>query len=198
MHVPSGESQTIELLSFDEALTLSGRSGGYDADKWLYVPDFYTEYRYILGVRGSSSYRVKVGAAAFGYAFHEVGYWIRSVIGGLRMMVSGQVGLQDLSGPVGVVEVIGDTYEESKEDGAIYIIWNLMNIAILLSANLGVINLLPLPALDGGRLVFLVIEAIRGRRMDQRIEGRVHFAGLMLLMALMIVVLFSDVGKLIR
>lgn len=52
MHIPSGESCTIELLPFEEALALSGRSGGYDAEKWLYVPDFYTEYRYILGTRG--------------------------------------------------------------------------------------------------------------------------------------------------
>ena len=52
MHIPSGSSQTIDLLSFEEALALSGRSGGYDVEKWLYVPDFYTEYRYILGTRG--------------------------------------------------------------------------------------------------------------------------------------------------
>ena len=52
MHIPSGASQTVELLSFHEAMELSGRSGGYDAKKWLYVPDFYTEYRYILGTRG--------------------------------------------------------------------------------------------------------------------------------------------------
>ena len=52
MHIPSGASQTVELLSFPEALALSGKSGGYDAETWLYVPDFYTEYRYILGTRG--------------------------------------------------------------------------------------------------------------------------------------------------
>ena len=52
MHIPSGQSQTLELLPFDEALALSGRSGAYDAEKWLYVPDFYTEYRYLLGTRG--------------------------------------------------------------------------------------------------------------------------------------------------
>ena len=52
MHIPSGQSQTVTLLRFDEALALSGRSGGYDAETWLYVPDFYTEYRYILGTRG--------------------------------------------------------------------------------------------------------------------------------------------------
>ena len=52
MHIPSGASSTVELLGFDEALAASGRSGGYDAEKWIYVPDFYTEYRYILGTRG--------------------------------------------------------------------------------------------------------------------------------------------------
>ncbi len=52
MHIPSAQSQTIELLPFAQALSLSGRSGDYDAAKWLYVPDFYTEYRYILGLRG--------------------------------------------------------------------------------------------------------------------------------------------------
>ena len=54
MHIPSGASQTIELLSFSDALALSGRSGGYDADKWLYIPDFYTEYRYLLGTKGKN------------------------------------------------------------------------------------------------------------------------------------------------
>lgn len=52
MHIPSGASQTIELLSFEDALSLSGKGDAYDSDKWLYVPDFYTEYRYILGTRG--------------------------------------------------------------------------------------------------------------------------------------------------
>ena len=52
MHIPASKSQEIELMSFEDALSHSGRSGEYDADKWLYVPDFYTEYRYILGERG--------------------------------------------------------------------------------------------------------------------------------------------------
>lgn len=53
MHIPSGASQTVELLSFDTAMELSGRDGSYDNEKWLYVPDFYTEYRYILGTKGA-------------------------------------------------------------------------------------------------------------------------------------------------
>ena len=54
MHIPSGASQTIDILSFDDALAASGRRGDYDAAEWLYVPDFYTEYRYILGTRGEN------------------------------------------------------------------------------------------------------------------------------------------------
>ena len=77
------------------------------------------------------------------------------------------------------------------------IILNLMNIGILITANLGVMNLLPLPALDGGRLVFLIIEAIRGKRVSSDKEGMVHFAGFALLMVLMVVVMFNDIMKLV-
>ena len=75
---------------------------------------------------------------------------------------------------------------------------NLANITILLSANLGVMNLLPIPALDGGRLVFLLIEAIRGKPISREKEGFVHMVGLVFLMALMIFVMFNDVFKLVK
>ena len=71
----------------------------------------------------------------------------------------------------------------------------MLNISIFLTANLGVMNLLPIPALDGGRLVFLIIELIRGKRIDPEKEGMVHFVGLMLLMLLMVMVMFNDVRK---
>ena len=72
----------------------------------------------------------------------------------------------------------------------------LINFTILLSANLGVMNLLPIPALDGGRLVFLIIEAVRGKPIDKEKEGMVHMAGMMVLLALMVLILFNDVRKL--
>ena len=72
----------------------------------------------------------------------------------------------------------------------------MLNWTILLSANLGVMNLLPLPALDGGRLVFLIIEAIRGKGVDPEKVGMVHFIGICLLMALMVVIMFNDIRKL--
>ena len=112
------------------------------------------------------------------------------------MLFTGQVGINDMAGPVGVVSIIDDTYKESAADGGFYIWLNMLNISILLTANLGVMNLLPLPALDGGRLVFLILEAIRGKRVDPEKEGMVHFVGLMLLMVLMVVVMFNDIRKL--
>ena len=84
-----------------------------------------------------------------------------------------------------------------KSSGVFYIWLNIFNISILLSANLGVMNLLPIPALDGGRLVFLLIEAVRRKRLNPELEGRVHLVGLMALMVLMVLVLFSDIRKLI-
>lgn len=54
MHIPACQSQSVDILSFDEAMSLSGQSGAYDSEKWLYIPDFYTEYRYILGTRGDN------------------------------------------------------------------------------------------------------------------------------------------------
>ena len=105
--------------------------------------------------------------------------------------------MKDLSGPVGVVDAIGTTYEESKSEGIMMLWMNMLNMAVLLSANLGVMNLLPFPALDGGRLVFLVIEAIRRKPINRQVEGGIHFAGLMLLMALMVFVMYNDIVKLI-
>ena len=101
-----------------------------------------------------------------------------------------------MSGPVGIVDAIGDSYQESVSYGYFYAFLQMLYISILLSANLGVMNLLPLPALDGGRLVFLIVEAVRGKKVDPEKEGMVHFIGLMALMALMVVILFSDVMKL--
>jgi len=76
------------------------------------------------------------------------------------------------------------------------VVLTLINYSIMLTANLGIMNLLPLPALDGGRLVFLIIEAVRKKRVDPDKEGMVHFVGLMLLLALMVLVMFNDIRKL--
>lgn len=160
------------------------------------VEPVMTENGYKYGISGSVNYRQKTGVLdTLKYSAYEVYYWIDTTLQSLGMMLKGGVELDDMSGPVGVVEAIGDTYEESKSEGTLYVWLNLFNVAILLTANLGVMNLLPIPALDGGRLVFLIIEAIRGKRLNPETEGKIHFAGLMLLLALMVVIMFNDIRK---
>ena len=129
------------------------------------------------------------------YGALEMKYMVRSTLLSLRELFTGGLGMKDLSGPVGVVDAIGSTYEASKSEGLLAIWVNLLYMAALLSANLGVMNLLPLPALDGGRLVFLIIEAIRRKPVNRQAEGMIHFAGLMVLMLLMVVVMYNDILK---
>lgn len=129
------------------------------------------------------------------YAAVEVKHWIRTTVHSIAMLVRGQFGIKDLTGPVGVVDVISDTYEQSRSEGTLMVWMNMLNLAILLSANLGVMNLLPFPALDGGRLIFLVFEAIFRRPVNRNVESMIHFAGLMLLMLLMAVVMYNDVMR---
>ena len=112
------------------------------------------------------------------------------------MLFTGGLSLNDMSGPVGIVDMIGTTYEASKSDGGLYVFLNMAYLTILLTANLGVMNLLPLPALDGGRLIFLLVEAIRGKRVPPEKEGMVHMIGMVLLLALMAFVMFNDIKRL--
>ena len=107
----------------------------------------------------------------------------------LGMLASGQVGVDQLSGPVGVASVMATT--------ASYSISAFLQLVAFISINLGVMNLLPLPALDGGRLVFLIIEGIRRKPVPAKYEGYIHAAGLMLLLALMVYVTGQDIVRLI-
>lgn len=151
--------------------------------------------RYLLGLTYNYAREKKGILSNIKYSLYEVKYWIWSAVESLKMLVTGQVSANEVSGPVGIVRSIGDTYDASVSSGGFSVFINMLNIAILLTANLGVMNLLPLPALDGGRLVFLIIEAIRGKKIDQEKEGMVHFIGFILLMILMVVVLFNDIRQ---
>ena len=152
--------------------------------------------RYMIGIKAQAQRERGGFLTNLKYGAHEVGYWIWTSLQSLKMLVTGKVSLNELSGPVGIVKTIGDTYDASKQDGIFYIFLSMLNFSILLSANLGVMNLLPLPALDGGRLIFLILEAVRKKRVDPEKEGMVHFVGIMILMGLMVLVMFNDIRKL--
>ena len=153
--------------------------------------------RYLYGFVGSAAREKGTLVQTVVNSFYEVKYWINITIDSLKMLLTGGASFNDLSGPVGIVKSIGDTYENSVTmDVYFYAFLNMLNITIYLSANLGVMNLLPLPALDGGRLFFLIVEAVRRKKIDPEKEGMVHFVGIMLLMGLMVAVMFNDIRKL--
>ena len=149
---------------------------------------------YRLGITSTGYTKANI-LTAMQYGVYEVKYWIDVALGSLKMLITGQVGIDQVSGPVGIVNVVGTTYKESKSYGVFVVVVELMNLAILLTANLGVMNLLPLPALDGGRLVFLFIEAVRRKRVPPEKEGYVHLVGIMLLMILMVFVMYNDIRR---
>ena len=131
------------------------------------------------------------------YSVIEVKYTIKYTFTCLYQLITGRIGVSELSGPVGLVDVIGQTYEASAQYGVIDTLVNLFSLCILISANLGVMNLLPLPALDGGRLLFMVIEILRGgKAIPKEKEGMVHMIGMIALMALSVFVLYNDIMRL--
>ena len=129
------------------------------------------------------------------YSFTELRYDMDATISGFKMIFTGKASRDDVSGPVGIVKIVGDSYEESKDYGYYYVFLDIAYLTMVISVNLGVVNLLPIPALDGGRLVFLIIEAVRGKPVPREKEAMVHFAGMVLLMILMVAILANDITK---
>ncbi|MCR4590130.1 MAG: RIP metalloprotease RseP [Lachnospiraceae bacterium] len=150
--------------------------------------------RFYLGILGGM--REKGNALqTMRYSVSEVRYWIEMTVNSIINIFKGRVSKDDLAGPVGVAKVVGDVYEESKPEG-LFVVWlNMLQLTILLSADLGVMNLLPFPALDGGRLVFIIIEAVTGKGVDKRIEAGFHFFGMCCLLLLMMFVMYNDISK---
>jgi regulator of sigma E protease len=126
-------------------------------------------------------------------SFYELKFYVNYAIESIGYLVSGKASLKEISGPVGIVNMVGEVVEEASSQGLSAIFLSLAGFCILISTNLGVMNLLPLPALDGGRLVFLLIEAVRRKPVPKEKEAMVHFVGMVLLMLLMVFVFYNDI-----
>lgn len=129
----------------------------------------------------------------FLYGVYEVQFWIRSVVDSLKLMAAGRVSGDDIAGPVRIVTIIDETVEQNLSYGFVTVIMNLFNLTVMFSANLGVMNLIPIPALDGGRLLFILIEMIFRRPVNRKIENAMILTGMALLMTFMAVVLWNDI-----
>ncbi len=147
---------------------------------------------YLLGVM-NGEFREPKGIETLKYAWYEMRYSVKATYKSLGMLLRGRVSREDVAGPVGIaVNVVGKTYDEAKNYGWQSVVISMLNIVLMLSVNLGILNLLPVPALDGGRLVFLFLEVIRGKPVPPEKEGMVHFVGLVFFMVLMVFIFFND------
>jgi len=119
---------------------------------------------------------------------------VRMIYETLFDTISGRYGLAAVSGPVGVVETVNDTVAQTQEG---YRLRAIMYLVMVLTINLGIMNLLPFPALDGGRIFFIFIELLRGKPVKPEFEGYVHFAGMVVLMLFMVFITYNDIARII-
>lgn len=148
------------------------------------VKPIVQEGRTIIGI---SPYMEQSISSAIRGGFAKTGTFLKLMFEFISMLFKGKVSTNDLSGPVGVVREIGVAAELG--------FYNVLFLLGFISVNLGFFNLLPIPALDGSRIIFLLIELVRGKPMDPNKEGFVHFIGFILLIGLMIIVTYKDIIK---
>jgi regulator of sigma E protease len=141
---------------------------------------------------GDMDFSVIVKKQTFGTAitqtFSRSVSTVKMVVDSLVGLLNGRFGLDAMSGPIGVAEVVG----EAAKNGLL----SFLYIVTVLSINLGVFNLIPFPALDGGRFFFLIIEGIRRKPLNKDVEAYINFIGIILLLGLMIFISFKDILKL--
>lgn len=189
------EVTLVSMMNYGEPLSMTiERDGGKKVINL--IPQYDEEDdRYYIGIRGAGESLKCNPFQVFQYGFYETVYWLKATYKSLGLIFRGHFSRDDVAGPVGVVKVVDDTYEQTAPYGPAAVILTFLSLATLLTVNLGVINLLPLPALDGGRLLFLLLEAVRGKPIPPEKEGMVHLAGFAVLMFVMILVLFNDISR---
>lgn len=164
---------------------------GYLRDKQRYstvlTPMQSDEGRYIVGF--TKSIKDLTLSSRIRSAYYSTLYFSKVVVVSLGDLITGRYSYKDMSGPVGIVQYIGAAAKTG--------ILDLLYLTALITINLGVFNLLPIPALDGGRVLFLIVEAVRRKKIPADKEGLVHFIGFALLILLMILATTNDIGRLI-
>ena len=185
----------ISYTSRGEPLAITYERDGV-TDTVMVTPAYSEELgRYLVGVNAYGEYTKTGSLSIFRNAYYEVKFGMVSTLKSLKMLVTGQLSKNDIAGPVGMATIVGETFEAAKPHGVSVVLLSMLNIAMILSVNLGIMNLLPLPALDGGRLVFIILEMIRGKPVAPEKEGLVHLAGMIALMVLMVFILFNDISR---
>ena len=186
----------VNSTDFDENTKLEAVVLRDGEKKTLHFQPYYdtTQQKYKLGILFYGGRFLPSSPQEFVEdAFYEVRYNTTVVLQSLRLLVHGRVQRQEVMGPVGAVTVMGSTVEQSSQYGALNAFLVLLELLVMLSANLGVMNLLPVPALDGGRLLFILLEMISRRRLDPQLEEKINQIGMILLLLLMAAVMSNDI-----
>ncbi len=157
---------------------------------------------YMFGIRSDMRKSNGFGDEVY-YGLLEVRLQIKSVFMSLKTIFTGNFNKDDLSGPVGIANMMSDVIDEAEDaaeetgSGFGLVLLNIVNFVVLLSANLGVMNLLPIPALDGGRIILVLFEAVTRKKVPADKELIITGIGAAILIIIMIFVLFNDIGKVI-
>ncbi len=184
--------QTVDMIravQSDDMKMIVTRNG---AEKELFLQNIYNaeQGKNLIGVTITAE-RMKFGIGES--ALRSVNYVTATMVETVRFLgraLQGNASSSDAAGPVAIVAIISEAVRSSGE--------TVLRQLVLISASLGIMNLLPIPAMDGGRLVFMIIEAIRGKAISREKEGMIHFVGLILLFGLIIFLTFNDVTNLIN
>lgn len=170
--------------------------------KTVFTPEL-TDNGYVMGIFSGAREKGNV-FQTIKYSALELRYYIKTTYLSLEYLISGKLGLNSMSGPVGIVSMMSDTINEAKEsaqgnagEAVLNVVLNIINFCIMLSANLGIMNMLPLPALDGGRTLLLLVEAFFKKKMSANKEALINTIGLFMLIGLMFVVMIQDIMKLV-
>lgn len=134
------------------------------------------------------AYEKHIGSAA-SYATTEFGHISVAILDFFKQIPSKGIDKDDVAGPLGMAQIVGDAAAAGINP--------LLGLTALFSINLGIFNLLPFPALDGGRLIFVIVKMVTGKRPSKEFEGYVHGIGMMILLGLMVLVLFNDFNKIL-
>lgn len=191
------EVSTAVELGYGKPLTIVYEHEGQRI-KTEVVPKMNEKYgRFMIGVEfGGQEQAPKSVFGIVKASYLYVRYMVKTTFASFRMLFVGQANVSDLAGPVGAAQIVGEEYDSAKQMGAFAVVLSMMNIALLLSANIGIVNLFPIPAFDGGKLLFLFYEAIRGKPASAKVEGTIQLVGIGLLLILLVVVMYNDITRL--
>ena len=198
VHISSDFSLILSLNPGDVHDLVVERQGEKTILDDFYMPKAeFTDPDGTVSLRYGFNFRLEDAtfASKLGYVWDVAMSNVQMVKLSLRMLLSGQAGIKDMGGPVMIVDQMAQVAESSAT--ALDALLNMLYFGAFLAINLAVMNLLPIPALDGGRAVALLIttavEAVIGRKIDPKYEGYIHAAGMVLLLALMAVIMFKDI-----